>query len=196
MKVSELKLGDRVVFESVARSRFPLKSARAAQKYGLDACIKAYARNQEGYGASTIAFENGWRTNQADAAINAGEEYTVFTTGHGLPYGAPVACCIADGCGRKFNSNEPEQRNPLTLKPFWKRYCPEHRMNPAGLQVPIVNIPPVSGSHYDYENQAWTLDGKYIACEHPESMHCDCYGTRHAGEIAPIENLPTATESN
>lgn len=69
-------------------------------------------------------------------------------------------------------------------------------MNPAGLQVPIVNIPPVSGSHYDYENQAWTLDGKYIACEHPKSMHCDCYGTRHAGEIAPIENLPTATESN
>jgi hypothetical protein len=63
------------------------KSARAVKKYGLDECVKAYARNQEGYGASTIAFENGWRTNQADAAIDAGEEYTVFTTGHALPYG-------------------------------------------------------------------------------------------------------------
>lgn len=64
-----------------------VKSARAVQKYGLDECIKAYAKNQEGYGASTIAFENRWKTNQADAAINAGQEYIVFTTGHELPYG-------------------------------------------------------------------------------------------------------------
>lgn len=68
-----------------------VKSARAVQKYSLAECIKAYTRNQEGYGASTIAFENHWRTNQANAAINAGREYIVFTTGHELPYGTRTA---------------------------------------------------------------------------------------------------------
>jgi hypothetical protein len=67
------------------------KSAHAVQKYGLGECVKAYTRNQEGYGASTIAFENHWKTNQANAAINAGQEYIVFTTGHELPYGPQTA---------------------------------------------------------------------------------------------------------
>jgi hypothetical protein len=57
-------------------------------------------------------------------------------------------------------------------------------------------VSPVSGSHYDYVNQAWTLDGKYVVCAHPDSPHCDCYGSKHAGEFAPIENLPTAQESS
>ena len=49
----------------------------------------------------------------------------------------------------------------------------------------------VKGSHYDYLNQAWTVDGRYVACGHPVSMDCHCYGKAHAGEPAPIENLPT-----
>lgn len=35
---------------------------------------------------------------------------------------------------------------------------------------------------YDYENQAWVKDGKYITCGHPESMACQCYGKLHEGE--------------
>lgn len=35
---------------------------------------------------------------------------------------------------------------------------------------------------YDYDNQAWVVDGKYIRCGHPDSMSCGCYGRLHAGE--------------
>lgn len=35
---------------------------------------------------------------------------------------------------------------------------------------------------YDYANQAWVIDGVYQACNHPESMDCNCYGKQHAGE--------------
>lgn len=52
--------------------------------------------------------------------------------------------------------------------------------------------PAVIGSHYDYQNQAWTIDGRYIACGHPDSPLCGCYGSLHAGELASMENLPTA----
>lgn len=35
---------------------------------------------------------------------------------------------------------------------------------------------------YDYKNQAWVIDGKYVACNHPADMDCNCYGKVHAGE--------------
>jgi hypothetical protein len=35
---------------------------------------------------------------------------------------------------------------------------------------------------YDYEKQAWVINGKYIHCGHPESMKCGCYGRKHEGE--------------
>jgi len=35
---------------------------------------------------------------------------------------------------------------------------------------------------YDYTNQAWVCDGKYLRCAHEGP--CDCYGTAHAGETA------------
>lgn len=37
---------------------------------------------------------------------------------------------------------------------------------------------------YDYKNQAWIKDGKYVKCGHPESMDCQCYGKEHEGETA------------
>ena len=38
---------------------------------------------------------------------------------------------------------------------------------------------------YDYDNQAWIgIDGKYMSCAHPESIHCTCYGKIHAGECS------------
>ena len=34
---------------------------------------------------------------------------------------------------------------------------------------------------YDYTNQAWVLNGKYMACGHPKP--CDsCFGTLHEGQ--------------
>ena len=37
---------------------------------------------------------------------------------------------------------------------------------------------------YDYRNQAWIADGRYVRCGHPESMHCACHGKLHEGEKA------------
>lgn len=35
---------------------------------------------------------------------------------------------------------------------------------------------------YDYERQAWVVNGRYIRCGHPETMDCQCYGKKHEGE--------------
>lgn len=39
---------------------------------------------------------------------------------------------------------------------------------------------------YDYINQAWVINGVYMACSHPADMDCNCYGTEHQGE--PCDN--------
>jgi hypothetical protein len=36
---------------------------------------------------------------------------------------------------------------------------------------------------YDYDNQAWIINGKYIRCEHPATMQCRCFGLTHAGLV-------------
>ena len=35
---------------------------------------------------------------------------------------------------------------------------------------------------YDYTKQAWVKNGKYVRCNHPATMNCNCYGKLHAGE--------------
>ena len=35
---------------------------------------------------------------------------------------------------------------------------------------------------YDYKNQAWVVDGKYVKCGHPAEMNCKCFGKLHEGE--------------
>ena len=35
---------------------------------------------------------------------------------------------------------------------------------------------------YDYNRQAWVIDGKYQRCGHPDEMPCGCYGRAHEGE--------------
>ena len=42
-----------------------------------------------------------------------------------------------------------------------------------------ADLPHISG--YDYANQAWVMDGRYVACGHG-FKNCGCYGTEHAGE--------------
>ena len=39
---------------------------------------------------------------------------------------------------------------------------------------------------YDYQNQAWVQNGVYIACGHPETMQCHCFGTINAGEKCTV----------
>jgi hypothetical protein len=55
-----------------------VKSARAANKYTLTVCLKLYRANENGWGASSLGFEYGLTTRQADAAIDAGREYCTF----------------------------------------------------------------------------------------------------------------------
>jgi len=45
---------------------------------------------------------------------------------------------------------------------------------------------------YDYDNQAWIIDGIYQNCAHPDDARlmdnqqlCECYGREHEGEAAP-----------
>lgn len=35
---------------------------------------------------------------------------------------------------------------------------------------------------FDYNNQAWVENGKYVRCGHPKKMNCRCYGRIHEGE--------------
>ena len=45
----------------------------------------------------------------------------------------------------------------------------------------------IKGNHFDYVHQAWTLDGRYVRCGHPQAMNCDCYGKAHQGEFANVQ---------
>lgn len=38
---------------------------------------------------------------------------------------------------------------------------------------------------YDYDNQAYIVNGRYQRCGHPDDMDCQCYGKEHEGEKAP-----------
>ena len=38
---------------------------------------------------------------------------------------------------------------------------------------------------YDYTNQAWVVDGKYVRCGHV--TECACYGKLHEGEAVHLE---------
>lgn len=42
-------------------------------------------------------------------------------------------------------------------------------------------------TRYDYNRQAWTKDWRYRDCGHPETMDCECYGRKHAGERVDAE---------
>ena len=37
---------------------------------------------------------------------------------------------------------------------------------------------------FDYDNQAWIVDGLYEDCSHPPQPACGCYGRIHRGEEA------------
>lgn len=41
---------------------------------------------------------------------------------------------------------------------------------------------------YDYTNQAWVVDGKYVRCGH-KPVNCPCFGTVHEGETPDEANV-------
>ncbi len=41
---------------------------------------------------------------------------------------------------------------------------------------------PVEVTRFDYDNQAWVVNGRYVRCGHRDS--CRCYGRIHTGEVA------------
>lgn len=41
---------------------------------------------------------------------------------------------------------------------------------------------------YDYQRQAWVVEGRYVRCGHPEVMPCTCYGREHDGELREEED--------
>ena len=45
-----------------------------------------------------------------------------------------------------------------------------------------MQISKETNHEYDYHNQAWLVNGKYVSCNHPESMNCQCFGKLHEGE--------------
>ena len=54
---------------------FSPKTQRAIKSYGYDTCLDAFRmHDRDGEGGSTVGFYLGLKTNQADAAINAGRE--------------------------------------------------------------------------------------------------------------------------
>ena len=40
-----------------------------------------------------------------------------------------------------FDPSEPENRPANTLRAFWQRYCPAHRLDPLGPQTPLADKP-------------------------------------------------------
>jgi hypothetical protein len=70
------------------------------------------------------------------------------------------------------------------------------RLTPAQIELASVHSIVVSpqGNGFDYANQAWIEDGRYLPCGHPKP--CECYGTKH--ELEPVRviwdgrNIPGA----
>lgn len=56
--------------------------------------------------------------------------------------------------------------------------------NSDGRQQP-VDQPHSYDVQYDYDNQAWIVNGLYVKCGHKEPCRQHCYGTLHEGKKAP-----------
>ena len=60
---------------AITTNTLTVKAKRAIRAYSAEVCASAWESHiNDGYGANTIGNEHGLTTNQADAAINAGEE--------------------------------------------------------------------------------------------------------------------------
>lgn len=48
-----------------------------------------------------------------------------------------------------------------------------------------------TGATFDYEKQAWVVNGRYVRCGHIDP--CDCYGRQHVGERAELAECDLCT---
>lgn len=62
--------------------------------------------------------------------------------------------CIQDGCGKSFNWGDPELRDTAMLKPFWSKYCPEHRVKVQDKRILRVTVQ----RHPDYSEHGSERD--------------------------------------
>lgn len=53
----------------------------------------------------------------------------------------------------------------------------------ANIAADVARLP--KDCWYDYDRQAWVVDGRYDYCGHT-AKNAGCYACNHAGEIAPI----------
>jgi len=86
-----------------------------------------------------------------------------------VPVGKPAPMHIECFCDTHIPVPKPFTGNPVT--------CPNCRRQFDSCGYVMGEI-----SGFDYENQAWVIDGKYQNCGHPVYMDCGCYGRAHAGE--------------
>jgi hypothetical protein len=40
---------------------------------------------------------------------------------------------------------------------------------------------------YDYTNQAWVIQGRYVRCGHNAEVKCSCFGRLHEGENTQVD---------
>lgn len=50
-----------------------------------------------------------------------------------------TSCCIRNNCGMPYDMSAPEGRDTKTLRAFWQRYCPKHRVREDGSEVIVGN---------------------------------------------------------
>ena len=55
-------------------------------------------------------------------------------------------------------------------------------MKPPHRQPFTITTNQINSIAYDYEHQAWIVNGLFARCNHPESLDCKCYGKLHEGE--------------
>lgn len=53
-------------------------------------------------------------------------------------------------------------------------------------------------THFDYERQAWVVDGHYVQCGHSPETDCRCFGRLHEGEaeIITLNDLAASEDTH
>jgi len=81
------------------------------------------------------------------------------------------SCCIRDYCGKPFDPTIPETRDTSTLRAFWRRYCPEHRLAPEGQTIITEVRAPwfAKGKHVRYRLPGFTTSELVATCDTAET---------------------------
>ena len=87
----------------------------------------------------------------------------------------PAPIVLVDGYTRDRRALDVSRETPAVGSLAW--------YDANDLDAPIVEPRRrVDVVAFDYDRQAWTREGRYVRCGHPETMDCGCYGREHEGE--------------